>query len=72
MQKIKLDGPVNKLYEDQLKFVRNIGVLRHILILRINILIMTNSSDLVIILYVHVFKFNLLLNKNIIQNMNQR
>jgi hypothetical protein len=54
---------------DLLASVRNI---EYILIPRINILIMTNSSDLVIILYVHVFKFNLLLNENTIQNMNQR
>lgn len=33
---------------------------------------MSNFSDLVTIFYVLVFKFNLLFNKNIKQNINQR
>jgi hypothetical protein len=49
------------------KSVRNIGIL----LWRISILIMTNTNDIVTILYVHVFKLNLLLNKNIRQNMNK-
>jgi hypothetical protein len=46
--KVSYRKPINIL---RFLIVRNLGVLRYILIPRINILIMKNSSDLVTILY---------------------